>query len=224
LLALKPPLSGESKDAPALIPCPKKFDLSEGTFRHSGPIAFNVPASAGLDVQSVRLALSSLKLAEQSRPTPPDQGLRLILEDPGAGAGAPEAYMLLVEDQRISVKSRSSAGWRMGLRTLAQLAGEGAVPQCRVVDWPDMAMRSAHLCYHLVRESLPYNAPNFEGVLEQIDQLAALKYNAVLLELESLFPYQKHPRIPCKIAFTQKQVAAIRDRLQAHGMEIVPMV
>lgn len=223
-LVLGRPLIGESREAPALIPWPKNFQSSEGVFRHRGTISFKVPASAGFSAQSVRLALPGVPLVEHRNPTPPDDGLRLLLEDPGAPTDAPEAYMLLVEDRRISVKSRSSAGLLMGLRTLAQLASHGDVPQCKVVDWPDMTMRSAHLCYHLVRESLPYNAPNFEGLLDQIDQLAALKYNAVLLELESLFPYQRHPRIPCKIAFTQKQIAAIRDRLRAHGMEIVPMV
>lgn len=219
-----PSLTGSDTEAPALIPRPKNFQLAGGVFHQQGPIAFNLPAKAGLKAESVRLALSGLKMAEHPSAAPPEEGLRLIIENPGGPGDAPEVYSLLVESKQITVKARSAAGLRMGLCTLGQLATQGNVPQCNILDWPDMKTRSAHLCYHLVRETLAYNAPNFESLLEQIDQLAALKYNAVLLELESLFPYQKHPLIPCKIAFTQKQIAALRDRLETHGMEIVPIV
>ena len=112
----------------------------------------------------------------------------------------------------------------MGRKTWAQLAAAASVPHCDIVDWPDSTLRAAHLCYHLIRESLAYNCPNFEALLDQIDQLAALKYNAALLELESMFPYRKNPLVSCKSAFTASQSQTIRERLTAHGIEIIPMV
>lgn len=144
--------------------------------------------------------------------------------DPGAPGNSPEAYRLLIERDRISLTGRSEAALAMGRRTLAQLAVSGPIPCCEIVDWPDAAVRSAHLCYHLIRESLAYNCPNYEALLTHIDELAALKYNGVLLELESMFPYRRHPDVTCKIAFTRQQIRTIRERLSGHGMEIVPLV
>ena len=151
-------------------------------------------------------------------------GLRLSLGDPRAPADARGASLLAIGKDHIDITAASAEGLIMGLRTMAQMGLSGPLPRCTVADWPDVAVRSGHLCYHLIRESLAYNCANYEALLREIDSLAALKYNAVLLELESMFPYRRHPAISCKIAFTPRQVQSIRDRLAGHRMEIVPMV
>ena len=153
-----------------------------------------------------------------------DVVIRTVMGDPGALAESPEAYRLVVDQGGVTLTSRSEDGFAMGRRTWAQLAAAGPVPHCEIVDWPDATLRCAHLCYHLVRESLAYNCPNFEALLEQIDQLAALKYNSVLIELESMFPYRKHRAVSCKIAFTPQQMRTIGERLAAWRMQIIPMV
>jgi hypothetical protein len=150
--------------------------------------------------------------------------VRTVRGDPGAPSGSPEAYRLRVEKAAITVTSRSDAGLAMGRRTAVQLQAAGSVPLGELVDWPDASFRAAHLCYHLMRETLAYNCPNYKALLEQIDQYAALKYNGVLLELESMFPFRKNPVVSCRIAFTRDEIASIGARLAAHGMEIVPLV
>jgi hypothetical protein len=144
--------------------------------------------------------------------------------DPNAPGNAPGAYHLAIGPDQATITARVPEGLLMGQRTLAQMALAGPLPQCEVTDWPDVAVRSAHLCYHLIRESLAYNCPNFEALLRQIAELAALKYNAVLLELESLFPYRKHAAVSCRLAFTRDQIKMLRERLATQRMEIVPLV
>ncbi|MEO7648982.1 MAG: hypothetical protein ABIZ80_00810 [Bryobacteraceae bacterium] len=155
---------------------------------------------------------------------PGEMLVRTALGDPGAPGESPEAYRLVADEGKFTITSRSEEGLAMRRRTAAQLTAAAAVPRCEIVDWPDATLRAAHLCYHLIRESLAYNCPNFEALLEQIDQLAGLKYNGVLLDLESMFPYRKNPEVSCKIAFTPRQMSAIRDRLAANRMKVIPLV
>jgi len=217
--------SGADRSQPALVPYPKAFRLLGGTFKYRGPLPFNAIGDGSLGDQTIRLALSgTIRLADKPSGSPPKEGLRLIVQEPTVSSHAPEAYRLHAQENQITISSRSGDGLLMGLRTLAQLAIDGSIPLCEIEDSPDTSLRAAHLCYHLVRESLAYNAPNFDALIEQIDQLAALKYNSLLLELESMFPYKRHPLVSCQIAFTSEQIAAIRDRLKIHHLQIIPMV
>jgi hypothetical protein len=149
---------------------------------------------------------------------------RLLVDPALAVADSDEAYRLVVSEKDIAITGRGQAGITAGLQTLAQLAADGALPCCEIEDAPDVAFRAAHICYHLVRENLAYNTPNFESVLAHIDELAALKYNALLVEFESLFPFRRNPLASCRLAFTRDQIASIRERAAAHRMEIVPLV
>ncbi len=149
---------------------------------------------------------------------------RLLIDAKLDGAASEEAYRLVVEEKTVTLTGRSQAGLAAGLRTLAQLSADGAMPCCEIEDAPDMAFRAAHICYHLVRENLGYNTPNFEALLAHIDELAALKYNALLLEFESLFPFRRHQRVSGKLAFTRAEIERIRERAAQHRMEIVPLV
>jgi hypothetical protein len=208
-----------------LIPKPKSLTCLDGTCRLSTPIAFNIPKDGNFGEQNIRLILGkTLALASQPSTAPPEKGLQLLIADPDARSDSPEAYRLRIEAERIIIVGKTAEGVLNGLRTLAQLAIKGNLPQCEIADWPDFSLRAGHLCYHLVRESLAYNTPNFEALLKQIDRLASVKMNAVLLELESLFPFKRHPLISCKIAFTPDQIARLRARLNAHHMEIIPLV
>jgi len=215
-------LRAEGTGQPVTLPAVKRFLRRAGVCTLAGEVPVEIAGGAGLEERSVRVALSGALVPADKGPT--GRGIRLLVGDPQAPGDASGAYRLVVERDRIAVTARSGEGLLNGLRTVAQMACTGPLPQCEVTDWPDVTARSAHLCYHVVRESLAYNCPNFKALLDQIDQLAALKYNAVLLELESLFPYRKHAAIPCRIAFTRDQVRTIRDRLAAHHMEIVPLV
>ena len=225
--ALDRPLStgAELTAGKALIPRPKSFKILPGAFEGKTPLPLNSLAEKGLQDESVRLALrGAVGLSKEPSRAPVEAGLRLEIGDPRIENGSPEAYRLRVEKDCITVTGRTADGVLMGLRTLAQLALDGPIPACEIADWPDMRLRGTHLCYCHVLETMPYNVPNFEALLEQIDRMAAVKQNAVLLELAAMFPFQKHAKISCGIAFTAEQIARLRNRLRAQRMEIVPLV
>jgi hexosaminidase len=59
------------------------------------------------------------------------------------GAAA-QGYSLEVSPDGIRLRAATVAGWRYGVLTLAQLAGETAVVGARVQDWPAFAERGVH--------------------------------------------------------------------------------
>jgi hypothetical protein len=179
-----------------------------------GNVSAGTPA---LIPQPKKLRLTGGTCAGDARP-------RVVIDPKLAVAESAEAYRLAVSEKDVVLAGRSQVALTAGMRTLAQLSADGPMPCCEIEDAPDVAFRAAHICYHLVRENLAYNTPNFEALLAHIDELAALKYNALLLELESLFPFRRNPLVSCKLAFTRAQVERIRERAGKHRMEIVPLV
>jgi hypothetical protein len=208
---------------PPLIPYPKKYLPAAGKYTGPAPASFNT--LEGLSERTVRLALKNVfKLADKPSKEPPEKGLALIVSGPDIENKSPEAYRLTVEADRITIKGWTADAVLMGLRTLAQMALAGDINRCEIIDWPDMDLRATHICYALIREDLAYVCPNFEHLLELIDRLASLKYNAVVLELEAMFPYAKHPTVSCKIAFTPDQMKIFRRRLINHHIEPIPLI
>ena len=209
----------------ALIPTRSSYRRPKGAFRPNEPLPFNLPADGSLSERTVRLTLRNiLTLASEPVCNPPKTGLQLIVGEPTTRSDSPEAYRLVIDETGIRIVGRTGVGVLQGLRTLAQLASDDDLPHGEIIDWPDFSLRGSHLCYHLVRGSLAYNTPNFEALIEQIDRLASVKVNAVLLELESMFPFTRHPKVTCDIAFTRSQIRQLRDRLRDHHIEIIPLV
>ncbi len=208
-----------------LIPRPHSCTIGGGFCRLDMPVPFNLPADGSLSEDTVRLVLGGyLVLADEVADQPPARGIKFVIGDPEAEKDLSEAYRLSLREDHIRITAKTGDGLLNGLRTLAQLADAGTIPCGEIVDWPNMPLRGSHLCYHLVRETLAYNTPNFDALMQLIDRLASVKINAVLLELESMFPYQKHPKISCQIAFTPEQIEKIRRRCALHHIEIIPLV
>ena len=214
-----------STGEPHLLPLPKTYSFSGGTFAGAAEIPFNLPRDGSLSEATIRLALSNrLTLSGSPLASPPESGMRLLIGDPDIENVSSEAYRLTIDKAAITIVGRTGDGILMGVRTLAQLALDGHIPQGEIVDWPDTESRMAHLCYSLVRETMAYNVPNFDALIEHIDRLAALKYNAVVLELAAMFPYRKHSALSCDIAFTPEQIVAIRERLKVSHLEAIPLI
>ncbi|NLE60540.1 MAG: family 20 glycosylhydrolase [Planctomycetes bacterium] len=209
----------------SLIPQPRSCSAGEGFCGLPSPVPFNLPADGRLSEETIRLTVGHrLVLAAQPSEMPPAGGLRLLIGDPRAQGQSLEAYRLIAGQSGIEITGRTGEGVLNGLRTLAQLAIDGPIPCCEIVDWPDASLRGTHLCYHLVRETLAYNTPSFDALMELIDRMASVKINAVLLELEAMFPYRRHAKITCDIAFTREQIERLRRCCELHHIEIIPMV
>ncbi|MBI4027637.1 MAG: family 20 glycosylhydrolase [Verrucomicrobia bacterium] len=150
----------------------------------------------------------------------------------------PEAVRLATDPEAYAIRFRAEDGWIAGgsdhglqhalatLRQLRQLAADTgeAMPEMTIVDWPDTAIRGAHICYHLVREWMPYSAPNFEELVRSLERFAQCKLNTVLLELEALFPFQRHREASVSFAFSPAQIAQIVAACKALHLNLIPKV
>ena len=141
----------------------------------------------------------------------------------------PEAYAIHLKSTGGVVTAGSRQGLQHGLATLRQACilaedtGSG-LPEMTVMDWPDTAIRGAHVCYHLVRDWMPYSAPDYETLVRSLERFAQLKYNTVLLEFEAMFPFQHHPDISAGCAFTVEQIREIVRLCEDLQLDLVPLL
>ncbi len=137
-----------------------------------------------------------------------------------------QGYALSVSEGKITIGSDTRGAYYNGIHTLSQLLvqADGFLPDMRIIDWPDMGTRCAHICYHLAMDWMPESVPNFNSLKELIKKLASFKYNAVLLEIESMFPYRINPRISSSSAFSENQIKDICGLCEALGIEIIPLL
>ncbi|NLD72961.1 MAG: family 20 glycosylhydrolase [Chloroflexi bacterium] len=182
---------------------PTSLEIAEHLAEPLGPSVLGSTARHGLEVEAV-----------QGSPSPE--------------ALPPEAYSLRIAGGRVRIESATRAGRLHGLHTLAQLLWnhlpEGQMPSYEVLDWPELPLRGFHVCYHLVTESMPVMAPDLRALLERVRLMRHYKANLLLLEIESLFPYRRHPAIASRLAFRREELAELSDLCAEQGVEIVPLV
>jgi len=139
-----------------------------------------------------------------------------------------QGYVLRIAVAGITIATDTDAGWRYALHTLAQLVFQsqtiGQLAVLTIYDWPRMTTRCAHICYHLAQPWMPLSFPNHTALIGLIKRLAHFKINAVLMEIESLFPYQQHPGVSVPHAYSMDQIAEISRTCARWGVEIIPLL
>jgi hypothetical protein len=145
-----------------------------------------------------------------------------------------EGFVLGVRPDGITVGADAPRGTFYALQALAQIAAPAApagapgaaldLPAVTLLDWPATALRGAHACYHMVQPFLPYHGLTFAALLERVHQLAHYRANALLLELESVFPFRRYADIATPFAFSREQLTALVEECRQCGVEIIPMV
>jgi predicted choloylglycine hydrolase len=89
---------------------------------------------------------------------------------------------------------------------------------------PTFTKLIAHLCFHRVREELPFSAPDFPALLEHLRNLAAFGYNAVCFEPETMLPLRSAPTIATGLTWSDEQVRRFRSVCDELGLEIIPLL
>lgn len=89
---------------------------------------------------------------------------------------------------------------------------------------PYFTKRIAHVCYHLIRDTMPQSAPSFPALHDHLRELADLGYNGVLLEAEAMFPYASAPEIATAFTWTPEQVAQLAALTEKLGLEVIPLL
>ncbi|MGQ9629874.1 MAG: beta-N-acetylhexosaminidase [bacterium] len=129
-----------------------------------------------------------------------------------------EGYLLEAGPRGAAVQSPKPAGAFYGVQTLLQLLEDGPrFPALLIKDWPDIALRGIHF-------DLKGAMPKFEYLKEAIEKLARYKLNAVLVEYEDKFQFEKHPDIASPIALSRDQVRELVDLARDNFVQVIPLV
>lgn len=206
---------------PILIPVPRCISTREGGHPLRGDprsttitLASALRQQLGSDVEG-RAELAGLPVVARAAA-------------PEGTADDPEAYSLRICEDGAEICAAGREARLHGVHTLAQLIwnhlADGHLPGYAVADWPALSWRAFHLCYHLIAEHMPDLAPNLGALQERIRLLRHYKANAVVLELESLFPYRRHPRVANALAFSRDEWRAVAELCAEEGVEIIPLV
>lgn len=155
-----------------------------------------------------------------------DEFIRTCGSSPSEDFDRKEGYMLATRAGRAVIGADTEKGRFYAVQTLAQIlaTAEGEkVPELLIVDWPRLRLRCFHICYAMIHEDMPYLAPNFELLACLIREYAHIKMNAVLLELEGMFPCRKYPMLSSRFAFTPGQIQELRRLCEENHIEVIPM-
>jgi hexosaminidase len=136
----------------------------------------------------------------------------------------PEGYRLQVRHTAIWLVASTAAGLFYVLQTLRQLTdheqaipGEQVISAVDLLDWPDVAFRCMN--YDL-RQT--FSRP--EKLVAYMDMLASLKTNAVLIEYEDKFPFERHRELRHpEHALTESRLAELKAAAKRNFIELVPL-
>ena len=134
----------------------------------------------------------------------------------------PESYSLEIKEEKIIINAIDSAGLLYGFISLNQLmedakAQELMLPKVEIFDAPKIAFRPIQIDvkHHLEKKSYYYNL---------IDELAQLKINGIILEIEDKLKYKRRPEVASSDALTIEQWREISKYALARNIEISPLV
>jgi hypothetical protein len=142
--------------------------------------------------------------------------------DTSVNLPSPEGYILEIKGNSASITAKDSAGIFYGDQTLHQLVQDAtdqniSIPSCRITDYPDIAYRAIHLDLKHHLDSLSY-------YYKLMDRLAALKINAVIVELEDKLKYKSAPLVGASHAISIEDFTALSNYAKERNIEISPLV
>lgn len=179
------------------------------------------PGVAALEVTGAAPSNAATPNAATPNATP-------ILLTAGASSAPPhaEGYLLRVSDRRIVVSGRDPAGAFWGVQTLRQLveaapAEGGAIwlPQVEVRDWPDFAVRGAHLTLFRYQNQ-PASLPFWEALITRLAGRA--KLNTLLVQVDWMLRYRKRPEMAQKTALSFAQFRRLADLARTRHIRLIP--
>ncbi|MDD5677650.1 MAG: family 20 glycosylhydrolase [Kiritimatiellae bacterium] len=204
----------------SLIPLPQKIELRPGRL----PVpAQHMTCYCDIPFLHVERVLGIGALHRVAAPQKAFLALLIQPDVPALRAVAPalrrEAYHLEIGVRGIWIAATDLRGLFYGLQTLRQIMAKhtGALPMCRILDWPNLPLRGVHL-------DLFANTPTFNELKGIITRLGAYKVNTICLEYDDRFSWERHPDISHPLAFTKGQIAALIELAAAYGIQMIPLL
>lgn len=132
-----------------------------------------------------------------------------------------ESYALVINSTGLAAVAGNEAGLFYAAATAAQLlttkSGRPFWPSCAIVDAPELSLRALHL-------DLKHHMERFEYLWSLVPRLASFKINALVLELEDKFLYERRPEIAAPVGFCAARLQEFVDLCRAYHVEFVPLV
>ena len=135
---------------------------------------------------------------------------------------SPESYSLTIEENKIKITAQDQAGLFYAFITLNQLLEDARdqktlLPMGKIEDAPKIAFRPIQIDikHHLEKKEYYYNL---------IDELAQLKINGMILEIEDKLQYKRRPEVASADALSIEEWKAISDYAIARNVSISPLV
>ena len=135
---------------------------------------------------------------------------------------APESYRLEIKEDKIIIMAQDHAGLFYAFITLNQLLEDAKdlnipLPILELEDTPKIAFRPIQIDvkHHLEKKSYYYDL---------IDELAQLKINGIIVEIEDKLQYKRRPEVASADALSIEEWSAISDYALARNIKISPLV
>ena len=207
---------------PVLVPGVQKYESgTEVAEDFTLPPALTVAVPSGEEL-IVELIAEALQRFPETQVLPAKEGAesncRFILDETTSPAHT-QGYLLRIDKDGITVRSRSGAGLFYGAQTLCNLVADvpnARLPGCRITDYPDLDKRGY---FFTIRGMSPEKIPNLKRML---NVLAKLKLNWILLELAEAFPFTDNPFPNRRNAFSREEVLDILDYCARRHIEVTP--
>ena len=210
-------------DRPALIPYPRRIEWTDDGFDLAGPIRIVIADGSSDAVMHTAEAMVSMlresgaadmSIVHGNPSKPGERGVGLMIGT--VGEESAEAYRLSVGRSSIRIVAPEAVGLFYAAQTIRQLAVDGWVAGCEVVDWPAFAWRGLMLDAARNFWSLPL-------IREQMEELAHYKMNVFHFHLTDYTAWRmevrSHPELT-KPEFQTRQPgkfytqAEIRDLIE----------
>lgn len=183
---------GQQQQTLSVIPAPMSVNLQKGTFPLTAETKLYIDApEADRKILGDYLAASPLKL-QTTETAEGQKGITLQQVAELPDVQSEEGYVLTVTADNVTVRSTSGAGLFYGVQTLLQMAAEGEIPVCTIIDEPRFAYRGIML-------DVSRHFFDKDFVKKQIDALAYYKLNRLHLHLTDAAGWRieikKYPRL-----------------------------
>ena len=131
----------------------------------------------------------------------------------------PEGYRLTATATGVEIAAADAAGEFYGHQTLRELRTlhNGAIPACRILDWPDFSRRGVYL------DCARGKAPTLATLKALVERLAAWKINEFQMYIKNGFAWKKHPELGRGFSpYTPDELRAIDAHCRAFHIRFVP--
>ncbi|MEP7257028.1 MAG: glycoside hydrolase family 20 zincin-like fold domain-containing protein [Flavitalea sp.] len=148
--------------------------------------------------------------------------LTLVIADNKNIPAPGEGYVMEISKGQVTITARDQAGLFYACQTLGQLLEDArdqqiVIPGIKITDYPDIAYRAVHL-------DLKHHLDNGHYYYDIIDRLAAVKINAIIVEMEDKLRYRKSPLVGSDNALSIEEFQAISRYAKDRNIEISPLI